>query len=199
MTTNAAAMNIGCSTHAIRHLRQRFQATGRGRSTTWWTSSRHDVSRRVANNVIFGTPTRAIASKLPQLLLLTPMLYITIVYLPKLCAIACARWAMYTLSICWLCFLVRRHHVNRVNWAHTHQRWLRRRWNIVFFFLSLSDESRFTVHRGYGRVRVYRRGNELSNDCCVLERYRFGCRDSVLVWAGIHMAFALISSLSKGI
>ena len=29
MTMNAAAMNIGCSTRAIRHLRQRFQATGR--------------------------------------------------------------------------------------------------------------------------------------------------------------------------
>ena len=26
---NAVAMNIGCSTRAIRHLRQRFQATGR--------------------------------------------------------------------------------------------------------------------------------------------------------------------------
>ena len=28
MTMNAVAMNIGCSTRAIRHLRQRFQATG---------------------------------------------------------------------------------------------------------------------------------------------------------------------------
>ena len=28
MTMNGFAMNIGCSTHAIRHLRQRFQATG---------------------------------------------------------------------------------------------------------------------------------------------------------------------------
>ena len=29
MTVNAVAMSIGCSTRAIRHLRQRFQATGR--------------------------------------------------------------------------------------------------------------------------------------------------------------------------
>ena len=29
MTMNAVAMNIGCSTRAIRHLMQRFQATGR--------------------------------------------------------------------------------------------------------------------------------------------------------------------------
>ena len=28
MMMNAVAMNIGCSTHAIRHLRQGFQATG---------------------------------------------------------------------------------------------------------------------------------------------------------------------------
>ena len=29
MTMNAVVMNIGCSTRAIRQLRQRFQATGR--------------------------------------------------------------------------------------------------------------------------------------------------------------------------
>ena len=29
MTINAVAVNIRCSTRAIRHLRQRFQATGR--------------------------------------------------------------------------------------------------------------------------------------------------------------------------
>ena len=29
LTTNTVAMNIGCSTRTIRHLRQRFQATGR--------------------------------------------------------------------------------------------------------------------------------------------------------------------------
>ena len=28
MTMNAVAMNIGCSTRAIRHVKQRFQATG---------------------------------------------------------------------------------------------------------------------------------------------------------------------------
>ena len=29
ITMNAFAMNTGCSTRAIRHLKQRFQATGR--------------------------------------------------------------------------------------------------------------------------------------------------------------------------
>ena len=28
VTMNVVAMNSGCSTHAIRHLRQHFQATG---------------------------------------------------------------------------------------------------------------------------------------------------------------------------
>ena len=48
-------------------------------------------SRHVAKTAIFGTPTCAIASKLQQLLLLTPMIHITDVYLPRLCAIACGR------------------------------------------------------------------------------------------------------------
>ena len=51
------------------------------------------------------------------------------------------------------CVLGRRYHVNRVNWVRTHQRWLRQQWNSVLF----SDESRFTIHRDDGRVRVYRR------------------------------------------
>ena len=58
MTINAVAMNIGCSARAILHHRQRFQAT-----------------RRVVKTAIFGKPTCAIASKLPQLLLLTRNIY----------------------------------------------------------------------------------------------------------------------------
>ena len=73
-------MNIGCSTCAIRHFRQRFQAT-------WRTEDRPRSRRpRVRDRY---TPICAIASKLPQLLLLTPMVYITTMYLPKLCTIAC--------------------------------------------------------------------------------------------------------------
>ena len=36
------------------------------------------------------------------------------------------------------------------------------------------DESRLSLQRGDGRVRVYRRRNERYADCCVLERDRFG-------------------------
>ena len=78
MTMNAVAMNIGCSTRAIRHLRQRFQATER-------TEDRPRSRRpRVTKTAIFGTPTCAIAFKLPQLLMLTPTVHLTTVYLPKL-------------------------------------------------------------------------------------------------------------------
>ena len=54
-------------------------------------------------------------------------------------------------------------------------------WNTVLF----SDESRFSLQRGDGRVRVYRRRNERYADCCVLERDHFGAGGSVMVWAAI--------------
>ena len=85
------------------------------------------------------------------------------------------------------CVLVRRDHVNRVNWAdiRIYRRWLRQQWNSVLFY----DESRFTIHRGDGRVRVYRRRNIRYVDCCVLERDCFGV--GLLSWSGraLHNGF----------
>ena len=83
MTMNTNTTSTGCSTRAIRHLGQHFQATVQG--------VRNIDHVTVVTTAIFGTPIGAIASKLPQLLLQTPMVHITIVYLPKMCAIACAR------------------------------------------------------------------------------------------------------------
>ena len=75
------------------------------------------------------------------------------------------------------CVLVRRHTcVNRVNWSRTHQNWLRQQWNGVLFFY----ESRFTIHRGDGRVRVYCRRNQRYVDCCVRDRL-----GDDLVWASV--------------
>ena len=117
MTMNAIAMNTGCFTRAFRHLRQRFQATGRSddrprsgsprvrtrgqdryiRNThhrnriqtatasdanTYGTHNNRISSQTVRSRektAIFGTPTSAIAFKLPQLLLLPPMVHITTV------------------------------------------------------------------------------------------------------------------------
>ena len=49
--------------------------------------------------------------------------------------------------------LTRRHRQARLQWCHAHRRWLDRQWNQVLF----SDESRFTLEKADGRVRVYRR------------------------------------------
>ena len=124
-----------------------------------------------------GTPTCAIATKLSQLLLLTPMVHITTVYLPE--GGPCARRPYGG------CVLARSHRI--------HQRWLRQQWNSVLF----SDESRFTIHRGDGRVRVYHRRNERYADYFILGRDHYG--HGVFSWSGraLNMAFVLISSLSK--
>ena len=83
------------------------------------------------------------------------------------------------------CAFARRHCVNRVNRARTHQRWFRQQWNSVLF----CDKSRFTIHRGDGRVRVYRRRNERCIDCFVLERDRVRGGSSVWFPAGIAHGF----------
>ena len=92
------------------------------------------------------------------------------------------------------CVSARSHRLNCVNWARTHQRWLRQQGNRVIF----SDESRFTIHRGDGRVRVCRRRNECYADCCLLERDRFVGGYSVLVWAGIAHGFRTNHVVIKG-
>ena len=84
MTMNSVGMNIGCSTRAIRYLRQRFQATGHTEDRSH-TEDRPSVTTRGQDRYIWNTtPTCAIASKLPQLRLLTPMVHVTTVHQPKL-------------------------------------------------------------------------------------------------------------------
>ena len=122
MTMNDVAMSIGCSTRAIRHLRQRFQARRHAEDRPH--SGRPRVTARGQDSYI-GIPTCAIASKLQQLMLLTPMVHKTTVYLPKPCAIACAQGGLSARRPYVCCVLARRHRVNRGNWACAHQRWLR--------------------------------------------------------------------------
>ena len=69
----------------------------------------------------------------------------------------------------------------RLQWCHAHRRWLARQWNQALF----SDESRFTLEKADGRVRVYRRVGERYSDACVTEVDRFR-RGSVMVWGGIN-------------
>ena len=77
--------------------------------------------------------------------------------------------------------LTRRHRQARLQWCHAHRRWLVRQWNQVLF----SDESRFTLEKADGRVRIYRRVGERYSDACVTEVDRFR-RGSVMVWGGIN-------------
>ena len=91
---------------------------------------------------------------------------------------------------------MRCHLVNGVNWAPINQRWLRQQWNSLLF----SDESRFTIHREDDRVRVYGWSTELvMQTVAYLNEIVLGV--GVLSWFGwaLHMAFALISWLSKAI
>lgn len=76
--------------------------------------------------------------------------------------------------------LTRAHRAARVNWCRRHLRFTRADWNNVLF----TDESRFNLSHGDGRVRVYRRRGERFADACVLQRNRFG-GGSVMIWGGI--------------
>ena len=84
------------------------------------------------------------------------------------------------------CVFTQRHCQNRLHWARVHTRWIRRRWNTVL----VSDESRFSLPRCDGRVRVYRRRTEHYADCCVFERDRFG--GGFLSWSGQPLPMVIV-------
>ena len=182
MTMTALAMNIGCSTRAIRHLRQRFQATGHTEDRP--RSGRRRVRTRCQDSYIRNTDLRnrfqtATATAANTNGTHNSRISAQSVHARLRGSGLSARGPFVG------CVLARRHRVNRVNWARTNQHWLRQQWDTFLF----SDESRFTFHRGDSRVRVYRRRNERNADCCVLERDHFGGGGSVLVWAGIAHGF----------
>jgi hypothetical protein len=62
MTMNAVAMNIECSTHAIRHLRQRFHATGRTGNLETHAQDRYIRNINIRNRFQTATTTIAITS-----------------------------------------------------------------------------------------------------------------------------------------
>ena len=145
MTMNAVVVDIGRSTRAIRHLGQRFQATGhtedrprsrRPRVTTHgqdrYIRNTHQTSTATAANT-HGSQNKRISAQTVRNRLRGGEL-----------SARCPHVG---------CVLPRRHRSHRVKWACRHKRLLRQQWNSCLF----SDESRFTIHRGDGRVRVYLR------------------------------------------
>ena len=161
MTMGTVAMNTGCSTRAIRHLRQSFQAAG----STEDLSERPSVMTCDQDHYIrnfhlrnrFQTGTAIAANTHGTHNGISDQ------------TVRSREMGLSVRRPYDGCIFARRHRVNRGNWARTHQRWVRQQWNSVLF----SGESRFTCHRGNGRVRVYRRRNERYADSCVLERNRF--------------------------
>uniref|UniRef100_A0AAZ3PB74 Tc1-like transposase DDE domain-containing protein n=1 Tax=Oncorhynchus tshawytscha TaxID=74940 RepID=A0AAZ3PB74_ONCTS len=77
--------------------------------------------------------------------------------------------------------LIRHHRQQRRLWAQTHRRWNRQDWQKVLF----TDESRFHLTRGDGRICVYLRRNECYTEACNLERDRFGGGVLFMVWGGV--------------
>uniref|UniRef100_A0A8K9XMQ3 Tc1-like transposase DDE domain-containing protein n=1 Tax=Oncorhynchus mykiss TaxID=8022 RepID=A0A8K9XMQ3_ONCMY len=75
--------------------------------------------------------------------------------------------------------LARHRRQQRRLWAQTHRRWTRQDWQKALF----TDESRFCLTRGDGRIHVYRRRNEHYTEACTLEQDPFG--GSVMVWGGV--------------
>ena len=88
--------------------------------------------------------------------------------------------------------LTRHHRQQRRLWAQTHCRWTRQNWQKVLF----TDESRFCLTRGDGRICGYHQRNERYTEACTLERDRFGGGGSVMVWGGVsqhHLVLCVIS------
>lgn len=178
MSAVDVAAAVGASAQAVRNLRRRFRQTGstddlprsgRPRVTTR-AQDRYILNQHLRNRFLTATRTAAatpgthnnrisaqtVRNRLAENGLRGRRPYVGSVLLP-------------------------RHRQLRRAWAQGHLNWTRLNWRTILF----TDESRFSLTRGDGRVRVYRRRNERYADCCVLERDRFGGGGSVMVWGGI--------------
>ena len=130
ITMNDVAMNIGCSTHAIRHLKQPFQVTGRTKDRPH--SGHPIITTRGQNRYIrnihlcncFQTATATAANT-------------HVTHNNRISAETMRnRLGEGGLSIHRPyvgCVLAQHHCKNRVNWAGTQQRWLRQQWNTILF------------------------------------------------------------------
>ena len=140
MTMNAVAMNSGCSALTIRHIRQRFQATRRAEDRS--RSGCPCVTTRGQDRYIRNTHLRNRSQTATATAAYTHGTHKnrtsaqTVRNRLREGGLSANRPYL-------VCVSVRRHRVIRVNWARTHQSWLRQQCNNVLF----SDKSRFTIHR----------------------------------------------------
>ena len=87
--------------------------------------------------------------------------------------------------------LTARHMRDRFNWSMLHRRWTLHQWGTVIF----SDESRFYLERHDGRLRVYRRQNEMLDPTCIAQANR---SRSVMVWGAISSTLTSILVVVPG-
>ena len=69
----------------------------------------------------------------------------------------------------------------RLQWVTQRLGWRARNWGRILF----TDESRFCLSHGDGRIRVWRRRGERYADVCVTQQDRWG-GGSLMIWGGIH-------------
>ena len=153
MSTEHVARHVWCSSRAIRNLRIRFRTIGSTNELQRRGPPR--VTTRGQDRYITNTHLRSRFQTANATAANTSGLHNN-----RICAqtVRNRLWENGLHARCPYvgCVLTQRHRQNRFNWSRVHTRWIRRRWNIVLF----SDESRFSLQRGDGRVRVYRRRNE---------------------------------------
>lgn len=78
--------------------------------------------------------------------------------------------------------LTRRHRQARLQWARQHVVWNWRQWQNILF----TDESRYCVSHGDGRIRIWRRRGERFSDACITEVNPWG-GPGVMIWGGIGL------------
>ena len=113
-TVNAVAMNIGCSTRAIRHLRHHFQATWRTEDRPRSARLRYIRNTHLRNCFQTATATAANTHGTHNNRISAQ----TVRNRLRLGGLNARRPYVG-------CVLARSHRVNRVKWARTHQRWIR--------------------------------------------------------------------------
>uniref|UniRef100_A0A8K9WSF2 Tc1-like transposase DDE domain-containing protein n=1 Tax=Oncorhynchus mykiss TaxID=8022 RepID=A0A8K9WSF2_ONCMY len=186
MRTADVARAINCNFRPVRHLRQRYRETGRtadhprsGRPRVTTpakdqyirTSHLRDKYRmETTARVTPGTHNPSISAQTLSLLRTEAGLR------------SCRPVARQVLT--------KHHRQQRHLWPQTHRRWTRQDWQKVLF----TDESRFCLTRGDGRIRVYRRRNVRCTEACTLERDRFGGEGSVMFWGAVsqHLRTELV-------
>ena len=180
---NAVAMNVGCYIHAIRHLRQPT-----GPTEDWPHSGLLRITMRGQNHYIqnthlcnhFQTATATAAN--------THGIHNSISAKTECYCLhegglsACRQYVG--------CVLARRHHVNCVNWTHTHQNWLRQQWNSVF---SLTSRGLWFEAMAGFQYTIW----EINIMLTVAYLNEIFLGVGILSWS--RWAFALILTSSKGI